>query len=145
MAVVNRVGDEHRAGIGQSFHPRRDVDAVTIEVVALTITSPRLMPMRSSMRCPAPNIRVPAGHRLLHRDRQRTASTTLANSTNMPSPVVLTMPPRCSGLAAHRQAVQEFLTTREGFRLATRNGGVLTGCGANIILIDDPLKAGGDA
>jgi hypothetical protein len=48
-------------------------------------------------------------------------------------------------LAAHRQAVQEFLTTREGFRLATSNGGVLTGCGANIILIDDPLKAGGDA
>src|SRR5712671_389647 len=43
-------------------------------------------------------------------------------------------------LAAHRQAVQEFLTTREGFRLATSNGGVLTGRGADIILIDDPLK-----
>ena len=41
-------------------------------------------------------------------------------------------------LAAHRQAVQEFLTTREGYRLATSNGGVLTG--ADIILIDDPLK-----
>jgi predicted phage terminase large subunit-like protein len=43
-------------------------------------------------------------------------------------------------LAAHRQAVQEFLTTRGGFRLATSNGGVLTGRGADIILIDDPLK-----
>jgi hypothetical protein len=43
-------------------------------------------------------------------------------------------------LAAHRQAVQEFLTTREGFRLATSNGGVLTGRGADIILIDNPLK-----
>jgi hypothetical protein len=43
-------------------------------------------------------------------------------------------------LAAHRQAVQEFLTTREGYRLATSNGGVLTGRGADIILIDDPLK-----
>src|SRR6267142_2126210 len=43
-------------------------------------------------------------------------------------------------LAPHRQAVQEFLTTRHGHRLATSNGGVLTGRGADIILIDDPLK-----
>ena len=43
-------------------------------------------------------------------------------------------------LAAHRQAVQEFITTRQGYRLATSNGGVLTGRGADIILIDDPLK-----
>src|SRR5438477_948895 len=33
-------------------------------------------------------------------------------------------------LAAHRQAVQEFLTTSEGYRLATSNGGALTGRGA---------------
>ena len=43
-------------------------------------------------------------------------------------------------LALHRQAVQEFLTTRQGYRLATSNGGLLTGRGADIILIDDPLK-----
>ena len=43
-------------------------------------------------------------------------------------------------LAAHRQAVQEFVTTRQGYRLASSNGGVLTGRGADIILIDDPLK-----
>jgi len=43
-------------------------------------------------------------------------------------------------LAPHRQAVQEFVTTGGGFRLATSNGGVLTGRGADIILIDDPLK-----
>src|SRR6516165_9720025 len=43
-------------------------------------------------------------------------------------------------LAPHRQAVQEFITTRQGYRLATSNGGVLTGGGADIILIDDPLK-----
>src|SRR3984893_3411906 len=46
-------------------------------------------------------------------------------------------PPR---LAPHRQAVQEFITTRQGYRLATSTGGVLTGRGADIILIDDPLK-----
>jgi predicted phage terminase large subunit-like protein len=43
-------------------------------------------------------------------------------------------------LAPHRQAVQEFVTTRQGYRLATSTGGVLTGRGADIILIDDPLK-----
>jgi len=43
-------------------------------------------------------------------------------------------------LAPHRPAVQEFITTRQGYRLATSNGGVLTGRGADIILIDDPLK-----
>src|SRR5262249_53880000 len=43
-------------------------------------------------------------------------------------------------LAPHRQAVQEFITTRQGYRLSTSTGGVLTGRGANIVLIDDPLK-----
>src|SRR5438034_5720901 len=43
-------------------------------------------------------------------------------------------------LAPHRQAVQEFITTAQGYRLATSTGGVLTGRGADIILIDDPLK-----
>src|SRR4051794_35829581 len=40
---------------------------------------------------------------------------------------------------AHR-AVQEFATTKGGFRLATSVGGVLTGRGADLIIIDDPLK-----
>src|SRR6516164_7852752 len=43
-------------------------------------------------------------------------------------------------LAPHRQAVEEFITTRQGYRLATSTGGVLTGRGADFILIDDPLK-----
>src|ERR1700739_4646883 len=43
-------------------------------------------------------------------------------------------------LAAHRQAVQEFITTRQGYRLAASTGGVLTGRGADFIVIDDPLK-----
>ena len=36
--------------------------------------------------------------------------------------------------------MQEFVTTRQGYRLATSNGGVLTGRGADFIMIDDPLK-----
>src|SRR5215472_8065752 len=43
-------------------------------------------------------------------------------------------------LATQRQAVEEFITTRQGYRLATSTGGVLTGRGADIIIIDDPLK-----
>ncbi len=43
-------------------------------------------------------------------------------------------------LAPHKQSIQEFLTTENGFRLATSVGGVLTGRGADFIIIDDPLK-----
>jgi len=43
--------------------------------------------------------------------------------------------------APDKQAVTEFATTGGGFRLATSVGGVLTGRGADLIIIDDPLKA----
>jgi predicted phage terminase large subunit-like protein len=43
--------------------------------------------------------------------------------------------------ASDRQAVPEFATSKGGFRLATSVGGVLTGRGADLIIIDDPLKA----
>jgi predicted phage terminase large subunit-like protein len=43
-------------------------------------------------------------------------------------------------LSPERQAVSEFMTTQQGFRLSTSVGGVLTGRGANLIIIDDPLK-----
>jgi predicted phage terminase large subunit-like protein len=43
-------------------------------------------------------------------------------------------------LSSQHQAIQELVTTRRGFRLSTSVGGVLTGRGADFILIDDPLK-----
>ena len=43
-------------------------------------------------------------------------------------------------LNSHRPPFQELTTTSGGFRLATSVGGVLTGRGADVILIDDPLK-----
>ena len=43
-------------------------------------------------------------------------------------------------LSSERQAVQEFMTTQKGFRLSTSVGGVLTGRGAEFIIVDDPLK-----
>jgi predicted phage terminase large subunit-like protein len=43
-------------------------------------------------------------------------------------------------LASPREPLAELQTTRGGFRMATSVGGVLTGRGADVILIDDPLK-----
>jgi predicted phage terminase large subunit-like protein len=43
-------------------------------------------------------------------------------------------------LSTQKQSVQEFVTTAQGFRLATSVGGVLTGRGADLIIIDDSLK-----
>ena len=43
-------------------------------------------------------------------------------------------------LASAREPLAELTTSRGGFRLATSVGGVMTGRGADVILIDDPLK-----
>jgi len=45
-------------------------------------------------------------------------------------------------LSRGREAVSDYETTDGGCRLSTSVGGVLTGRGADIIIIDDPLKAG---
>jgi len=44
-------------------------------------------------------------------------------------------------LSKTREAVADYETTAGGYRLSTSIGGVLTGRGADIIIIDDPLKA----
>lgn len=43
-------------------------------------------------------------------------------------------------LAAKRCAVNDFETTQQGGRMATSVGGVLTGRGGDLIIIDDPIK-----
>jgi predicted phage terminase large subunit-like protein len=43
-------------------------------------------------------------------------------------------------LASARASLQELTSTRGGFRMATSVGGVLTGRGADLVLIDDPVK-----
>jgi len=43
-------------------------------------------------------------------------------------------------LSTEKQAVNDFMTTAQGFRMATSVGGVLTGRGADFIILDDPLK-----
>src|SRR6266436_4460152 len=44
-------------------------------------------------------------------------------------------------ISGERDAASEFETNEGGYRLSTSIGGVLTGRGADIIIIDDPLKA----
>lgn len=43
-------------------------------------------------------------------------------------------------LSSLKQSIAEFMTTEQGLRLATSVGGTLTGRGADVIIIDDPLK-----
>jgi predicted phage terminase large subunit-like protein len=43
-------------------------------------------------------------------------------------------------LAPQKQSVAEFATTDQGFRMATSVGGVLTGRGAEVLILDDILK-----
>jgi predicted phage terminase large subunit-like protein len=43
-------------------------------------------------------------------------------------------------LSPEKQSVNDFLTTQQGFRMSTSVGGVLTGRGADFIILDDVLK-----
>jgi predicted phage terminase large subunit-like protein len=43
-------------------------------------------------------------------------------------------------LSSQHRALQELVTTKQGYRLSTSVGGALTGRGADFIIIDDPLK-----
>ena len=45
------------------------------------------------------------------------------------------------GTRAARITDDEFVTTKGGYRITTSIGGTLTGMGADVIIIDDPLKA----
>ena len=47
----------------------------------------------------------------------------------------------CTRLSKGREAVSEYETTDGGYRLSTSIGGVLTGRGADLIIVDDALKA----
>jgi hypothetical protein len=45
-------------------------------------------------------------------------------------------------LSKQKLSVDDFMTTQGGFRMATSVGGVLTGRGGDILIIDDPIKPG---
>ena len=66
---MNRVGDKHATCIGQGFDPSGDVDAVAIKVVALDDHIAEIDADAQFDAVARRDIRVPLGHRLLHRDR----------------------------------------------------------------------------
>ena len=66
---MNRIGDEHPAGIGQGLDPRGDIDAVAIEVVALDDHVAEIDADAQFDAAVRRDTGVPLGHRLLHRDR----------------------------------------------------------------------------
>jgi len=45
-----------------------------------------------------------------------------------------------TAISVQRRSINDFSTTAKGFRLSTSVSGVLTGRGADIIILDDPLK-----
>jgi hypothetical protein len=65
---MNRVGDEHSAGIGQRLDPSGDVDAVAEEVVALDEHVAEIDADAQFDAAVRPDTRIPLGHRLLHRN-----------------------------------------------------------------------------
>ena len=94
--LVHRRGDADLLRLRQRLQARRDVDAVASRSQPRATTSPRLRPMRNSMRCGS-------GRSALRRSAirwiataQRTACTALANSASIPSPARLNTRPRCS-------------------------------------------------
>jgi hypothetical protein len=67
--VMDRVGDEHPAGISQGYDPRGDIDAVAIEVVALDDHVVEVDAVAQFDAIVWLDTGVSLGHRLLHRDR----------------------------------------------------------------------------
>src|SRR6516162_2422601 len=94
--VVHDSADTDPARLGERFEAGRDVDPVAEDVASVADdvsevdADAELDPPRFR------NIRVARGHPSCTSTAQRTASTTLENSISNPSPVVLTIRPRCS-------------------------------------------------
>ena len=103
--VAHRGGDDDAARLGYALEPRRDIDAVAEDVVAFDDHVAKIdadaeldpaVGRQLSLR--------PAMPRWIAAE-QATALTTLGNSTSMPSPISLTIRPRCSAMLV----VDEFL------------------------------------
>src|SRR6516165_2614358 len=67
--VMDRVGDEDPARIGQRFQPRRNVNTVAVEVVVFDDHVAEIDADTELDAGLCPNTRVPLGHGLLHLDR----------------------------------------------------------------------------
>ena len=96
--VAHDAADADAAGFGQRLQPRRDVDAIAEDVVAV---DDDVADIDADAELDALVGGTPALRSAMPRctsTAQRTASTTLANSSSRPSPVVLTMRPPYSAI-----------------------------------------------
>jgi hypothetical protein len=66
---MDRIGDEHSAGIGERLDRSGDVDAVAIEVISLDDDVAEIDADAQFDAAARRDAGVPLGHRLLHRDR----------------------------------------------------------------------------
>jgi hypothetical protein len=94
--LMHDAADAGPARVGERFQTRRDVDPSPKMSRPSRITSPRLVPMRNSIRFSFGSWALRSAIAYCTSTAQRTASTTLENSTSKLSPVVLTIRPRCS-------------------------------------------------
>jgi hypothetical protein len=94
--VAHGARDADAAGCRRPLQPCGDVDAVAIMSPLSAITSPRLTPMRNLRRRSSARSRSRSAIAYCISPAQRTASTTLANSTSRQSPAFLTMRPCCT-------------------------------------------------
>ena len=96
---VGDIGNVNTARLGHPLHPCGNIDAVPENVACLNDDIAEIE-YRSASRCACPAAQ--SALRLLMPSwistAQRTASTALANSTRKPSPICLTMRPRCSAI-----------------------------------------------
>jgi len=91
---VHCPGNADPARLGERLQTRRDIDPVAEDVAALDKNVAEIDPDAEPDAPLFGQLHVPVAHAALQLGGERIASTTLANSTSKPSPVVLTMRPR---------------------------------------------------
>jgi hypothetical protein len=94
--IAHDLADADPAWLGQRFQPCRYIDSVTVDVATVFDDVADIDPDAELDAAIGRHIGVSRRHLALHLDGTSTAATTLGNSINSPSPVVLTMRPRCS-------------------------------------------------
>ena len=114
------IGDADAARLGNSLKARGDVDSVAENIVVVdddiadVNADPKLDP--EVLR----HVGVSLAISRWISTAQRAASTALANSTSMPSPVVLTIRPRCAAIAGSTSVFRnDFSLRKRAFLVAT--------------------------
>jgi hypothetical protein len=103
---VGLIGHTDAARFGDAFKASGNVDTIPEDIVVVDDDVPDVDADPKFDPCVLRQSGILLGHAAL--DLNRTASTALANSTSMPSPVVLTIRPRC---LANVGSTRAFLTT----------------------------------